>query len=160
MRLLASVVQACTEFRERLTSLQWQLLSLLAREARIDLPDVGAGSDPAAQIAQRVGPSLRVVFYSLNEAATRRAVELLRTLHPHWHLDTNADLVCTPKLKSLAQTAQVFVFAWKSSKHAAYDCVKAAISAKNNLVMARGVGTTSLVAAALERVGAPSGEGD
>lgn len=151
LRLLTAVVQACREFSARLEPLQIQQLQLLAREAQVELPQL-APSVLDAQVTDPVDePSHRIVFYSLDEGATRRAVDMLRILHPNWIIDTNADHVCSDRLKSLAQQAQVFVFAWRCSKHAAYYCVKAN-SSKDNLVMARGVGTTSLVAAAVEHL--------
>ena len=151
LRLLTAVVQACREFSARLEPLQIQQLQLLAREAQVELPPLAPlpADVPAADPAD--GQSYRVVFYSLDEGATRRAVDMLRVLHPSWVIDTNADHVCSDRLKSLAQHAQAFVFAWRCSKHAAYYCVKAN-SSKDNLVMARGIGTTSLVAAALEHL--------
>jgi len=156
MRLLIAVIQACREFSARLEPIQTKQLQLLAEEAQVDLPSLGPGSIDVLPAVDVDEASYRVVFYSLDEAATRRAVEMLRTQHPAWIIDTNADHVCSDRLKSLAQRADVFVFAWRCSKHAAYYCVKAAIGRKGELVMARGVGTTSLVAAALERLGAAS----
>lgn len=155
MRLLTSVVQACCDFSARLKPLQIQQLQLLAREAQIELPTFETGLSDLQPNALYDEPSYRVAFYSLDEAATRRAVDVLRLLHPAWVIDTNADHVCSDRLKSLARNAHVFVFAWRCSKHAAYYCVKAN-SLKDNLVMARGVGTTSLVAAALEHLESPS----
>jgi len=151
LRLLTAVVLACWEFSARLEPLQIQQLQLLAREAQIDLPPFNFRPADALPAHAAEVPSYRVAFYSLDEAAVRRAVDLLRSLHPNWVIDTNSDHVCSDRLKSLAQNSQVFVFAWRCSKHAAYYCVKAH-SPKDNLVMARGVGTTSLVAAALERL--------
>jgi hypothetical protein len=66
-------------------------------------------------------------------------------------IDTNADLVCTDRLKSLAHRAHVFAFAWRCSKHSAYFCVKAN-SPKDSLVMARGVGTSSLVSCVVDYI--------
>jgi hypothetical protein len=150
LRLLTQVIQACQEFSSRLDPLQTYQLRLLAKEAHLDPPEL-------AEVAVSVGEETpapdetpyRVAIYSLDESATRRAVELLKSRYPHWVIDTNADQVCTDRLKALAHKADVFVFAWRCSKHAAYYCVKAS-SQKENLVMARGVGTTSLVAAAVE----------
>ena len=155
LRLLTAVVQACREFSARLEPLQIQQLQLLAREAQIELPPLSPSSTDATVVDPVDQPSYRVVFYSLDEAATRRAVDMLRILHPSWVIDTNSDHVCSDRLKSLARHAQVFVFAWRCSKHAAYYCVKAN-SLKDNLVMARGVGTTSLVVAALDHLNAAS----
>jgi hypothetical protein len=151
MRLLTAVIQACSEFSARLEPLQIQQMELLAKEAGLEIPSLnGAHADSVA-----TGPAdelaCSIVFYSLDEGATRRAVDMLHILHPHWIIDTNSDQVCSDRLKSLARHAQVFVFAWRCSKHAAYYCVKAN-SPKDNLVMARGVGTTSLVAAVLEHL--------
>lgn len=156
MRLLVAVVQACREFGARLEPLQIQQLKLLASEAGLELPPLGPAPADAIVVNLEDDPSYRVVFYSLDEGATRRAVDMLRALHPRWVIDTNADHVCSDRLKLLAQHAQVFVFAWRCSKHAAYYCVKAN-SPKNNLVMARGIGTTSLVAAVLERLNLAAG---
>lgn len=150
LRLLTQVIQACQEFSSRLDRLQIHQLRLLAKEAQLESPELPEATPLADEETQAPDETpYRVAIYSLDEAATRRAVEILKSLHPHWVIDTNADQVCTDRLKALAHKANVFVFAWRCSKHAAYYCVKAS-SQKENLVMARGVGTTSLVAAAVE----------
>ncbi len=150
LRLLTQVFQACQEFSSRLEPLQTHQLRVLAQEANLDPPNLVPLPSPQSVEAQTDDETLyRVAIYSLDEAATRRAVDILKSLHPHWVIDTNSDHVCSDRLKALAQNAHVFVFAWRCSKHAAYYCVKAS-SQKENLVMARGVGTTSLVAAAVE----------
>jgi hypothetical protein len=150
LRLLTQVIHACQEFSSRLDSLHTCQLRLLAREAQLDppvLPEVDPLFDEKAEAPDEI--PYRIALYSLDEAATRRAVEILKSLHPHWVIDTNGDQVCTDRLKLLAHKAHVFVFAWRCSKHAAFYCVKANAQ-KENLVMARGVGTTSLVAAAVD----------
>lgn len=157
LRLLSSIVQACRDYQGRLTPLQWGMLQILCAEAGIDLP-VGRPSDAATDTAHRpseeqhLGNNRVVALYSLDEASIRRAMQLLRQLQPGLRIELNADHVCTPRLKALAHSADVFVFAWKSSKHAAFDCVKAAVKTKDQLVMAQGAGTTSLVAAAMHRL--------
>ena len=152
MRLLTAVIQACRDFSGRLESMQVKQLQLLALEAQIEVPVIGPPPEDTPVNDERYERSYRIAFYSLDEAATRRAVSLLRALHPTWVIDTSAEQVCSDRLKSLARSAQVFVFAWRCSKHAAYYCVKEN-AAKERLVMARGVGTTSLVAAAVEHLG-------
>lgn len=150
LRLLTQVMQACQEFSSRLDALQICQLRLLAAEAQLDPPELRTADVSADEETKaRDKYPYRVAIYSLDESATRRAVEILNSLHPHWVIHTNADLVCTERLKAMAQKADVFVFAWRCSKHAAYYCVKSSVH-KENLVMARGVGTTSLVAAAVE----------
>ena len=148
MRLLLSVLQAGVEYQARLTLMERGLLKLLLTEAGLEVPSRLTETTDADH---GIVPSMegRVVgFYSLDEAAIKRATHVLGDLFPQIKIERNADEVCTQRLKSLAQHADIFVFAWKSSKHAAYDCVKAAIKDKSRLVMARGAGTTSLIEAA------------
>ena len=150
LRLLTKVIQACQDFSSRLDPLQTYQLRLLAKEAQLEPPELPEA--PRSDYEETQAPDetpYRVAIYSLDEAATRRAVEIMKSLCPHWLIDTNADQVCTDRLKALAHKANVFVFAWRCSKHAAYYCVKAN-GQKESLVMARGVGTSSLVNAAVE----------
>jgi hypothetical protein len=150
LRLLTQVMQVCQEYRSRLDSLQTCQLRLLAKEAQLEPPELPEAATSTDKDTNAIDENpYRVAIYSLDEAATRRAVEILKSLHPHWVVQTNADQVCTDRLKALAQKADVFVFAWRCSKHAAYYCVKAN-SQKKNLVMARGVGTTNLVTTAVD----------
>ena len=148
--LLTQVIQACQEFSSRLDPLQTCLLRQLASEAQLDAPVIPeiirSGVEDGSEIDET---PYRVAIYSLDEAATHRAAEILKSLHPRWEIVTNADTVCTDRLKSLARKADVFIFAWRCSKHAAFYCVKSSAQTKK-LVMARGVGTTSLVGAAVE----------
>ena len=152
-RLFASAIQAGIDYRTRMTPIQRGLLKLLAGEAGLSLPEV-LNEELAAERQVDSDPLAGgiLALYSLDEMATHRAVILLRELHPDLRIEVNADHVCTPRLKSLAQRATIFVFAWKSSKHAAYDCVKASIKNRDTLVMVPGAGTTSLLLAATQRM--------
>lgn len=96
LRLLTQVVQACQEFSSRLEPLQTHQLRLLAHEAKLDPPKLPPPPPPESGGAQILDETpYRVAIYSLDEAAPRRAVEILRSLHPHWVIDTNADHVCS-----------------------------------------------------------------
>lgn len=152
LRLLTAVVQCCVDYGSRLSPMQRAMLQLLASEAGLMPPSLptdvlGVDEDVAQQALEGL-----VAFYSLDEAAARRASDLLSGMYPRVRVESSAELVCTPRLRKLAQSADVFVFAWKSSKHAAYDCVKAALLDKDALVMAPGGGATSLLATAVQYV--------
>jgi hypothetical protein len=75
----------------------------------------------------------------------------------------NTDVAFTPQLKALVHRAAVFVFAWKTSKHAAFYCVKAASHPGQALEMAAGAGTSSIVDAVVRfmagKVGYPQSLG-
>jgi hypothetical protein len=64
----------------------------------------------------------------------------------------NSDEVCTSALKNLAYRADIFVFAWKTSKHAAFFCIKNSSRPGQVLVMAQGAGTSSIVDAAVRSI--------
>lgn len=88
----------------------------------------------------------RIGIYTLAEAAGARAKASLEALYPGCRVDVNSDLVCTAQLTSLAEAADLFVFAWKSSSHQAFYCVRDAM-APSEPVWAAGKGTASILRA-------------
>jgi len=67
-------------------------------------------------------------------------------------VEVNADLVATDRLKQLAMNADIFVFAWKSSKHQAYFAVKEARRDKDTL-LPLGKGSASILGSVLGELG-------
>jgi hypothetical protein len=147
LRFLTAVAQGGKEFHNRLAPLQRAMLTMLTREADLHL-DLPREEEKSQSVDTRLEMQCNLVLYSLDTEATRRASVILDSLYPAARVQCTADEVCTKKLQALARGADVFVFAWKSSKHQAYNCVKAALRDERNLVMALGAGTTSLVQAA------------
>lgn len=153
MRFLLSVLQAGVEYEARLSPAERGLLKLLVHEAGLEVPSILGVTNRSIVDPPDSPHRVRLVaFYSLDEAATKRAIHVLAELFPHLKIESSADIVCTQRLKLLAHQADLFVFAWKSSKHAAFDCVKASVRGKGVLVMASGAGTTSLVGAAVQNL--------
>jgi hypothetical protein len=152
LRLLSAVAQAGQEFAARMGEADIAMLRMLAQEAGIDvmLPI------PRLELENLAVPRSADVgiigIYSLDEAASHRAITVLKSLYSDLDVRVNADSVCTAQLKSLAQRAAIFIFAWKSSKHAAYFCIKAASRPGQALEMAQGAGTTSMVDAAVRSI--------
>ena len=145
LRLLTRVVQAGDRFTSRLSPGNHAMLDMLAVEAGI-APVAKADAQLAAQSVERTTVPVGIVgIYSLDEAAAKRAALVLQSMYQGIVVRTNADEVCTTQLKSLAQRASIFVFAWKSSKHAAFSCIKSAIGKEQFLLMALGAGTSSMV---------------
>jgi len=133
--------------------MQRAFVCLLANEAGLTSPHFSVDATTADDAENSQTPEGLVALYSLDEASTRRASELLVSVFPGLTVECNAEPVCTPRLRSLAQRAELFIFAWKASKHAAYDCVKAGVREKDVLVMAPGKGTSSLLDAATRHIG-------
>ena len=106
-------------------------------------PEVGDSEKIATDFFGLIG------IYTLTETAGQRAKQLLQKLIPKSRIELNADGVATDRLKHLASSADVFVFAWRSSKHQAYYCAKAARAGKD-LILPPGKGMASIVRSVLD----------
>ena len=95
----------------------------------------GEGSDLAGKL---------VGVYTLTETAGARAKEAIERLYPHCTVQVNSDTVSTTALATLARTADIFVFAWRSSSHQAFYCIKDALGGRDP-IYAAGKGTASIV---------------
>ena len=96
-----------------------------------------------------------IALYSLTEPATQRAREVLRSIVPNAQIEITADPVATDRLRHLSSKADVFVFAWRSSKHKAYYCVKDH-RGHRTLTMPPGKGAASIVQSTLAAIEALS----
>ena len=83
-------------------------------------------------------------IYTLIETAAIRARQFLRKLLPNARVEINADMASTDRLKHLASNADIFVFAWRSSKYQAYYAVKDARGDRNTL-LPLGKGSASIL---------------
>lgn len=120
-----------------------EAVTALKREAAAD--EAGAASTPDLS-GKTIG------IYTLAEAAGGRAKAALENLFPGCKVVVNSDLVATAQLTSLAKGADLFIFAWKSSSHQAFYCVKDALAGKEP-IWAPGKGTASILRAVLEHLG-------
>ena len=91
-------------------------------------------------------------IYTLMEGAGQRAKDILKKHFPSSRIETNNDYVTTDKLTSIAEKADIFVFAWKASKHEAYFCVKRAREGQD-ILMPIGKGAASIVRTVLDYLG-------
>ena len=107
-------------------------------------------SSATAQLPSLNGKTIGI--YTLAEAAGSRAKAALEQMFPGCKVAVNSDLVCAPQLTSLAKAADMFIFAWKSSSHQAFYCVKDAL-AKGEPIWASGKGTASILRAVLDNTG-------
>ncbi len=130
-------------------------IEFLVKDYGIDPEAVSALSRiEKATTAGPVLPSLEgktIGIYTLAESAGRRAKAALEKLFPGCKVVVNADLVATPQLAGLAKSADMFVFAWKSSSHQAFYCVKDSL-VKGEPIWASGKGTASIVRAVLDNL--------
>jgi hypothetical protein len=103
-----------------------------------------AEREPEEELAHLSGKTIGI--YTLAQAAGARAKAALERMFPGCKVELNSDLVCTAKLTSLAKAADLFVFAWKSSSHQAFFCVKGALAPREP-IWPGGKGTASILRA-------------
>jgi len=132
----------------RLATHDFLPIEYLAHDYAVE-PSAIADLRPAAKHANGTDTGVvltgkTIGIYTLTEAAGMRAKAALKELFPTCTVEVNSDTVCTSGLTNLARTADIFVFAWRSSSHQAFFCVKNALGGRDP-VYAAGKGTASLV---------------
>jgi hypothetical protein len=153
LRLFLQILGQASSFAHRLTAPDLVPIETLAK-------DYGVSPDTVSVLRREVEaeedrpalPSLEgktIGIYTLAEAAGSRAKFALEKLFPGCKVVVNSDLVATAQLSNLAKSADMFVFAWKSSSHQAFYCVKDAFT-KGEPIWAPGKGTASILRAVLE----------
>jgi hypothetical protein len=156
LRFFMQVLSQVNGFSHRLTAVDLLPLEMLAK-------DYGLADDAVAALNQFTASEdldaksttdlsgKTIGIYTLAEAAGTRAKRALEDLFPGCRVVVNSDLVATAQLTSLAKTADIFVFAWKSSSHQAFYCVKDA-RAGNAPIWAPGKGTASIIRAIFDHI--------
>ena len=153
LRLVLSVVEKVRRCAHRLSHSDALVVEHLCDDYGISCPTEFTSTDDSDDV--ETGKALsgkKVGIYTLTDAAGQRAANLLQRLYPEVRVEVNGDHDCTKRLVNLARTADIFVFAWKSSKHQAFYCVKDHRDGANPLIQAEGKGTSSILRAVLENV--------
>ena len=151
LRLVLGVVEKARPLAHRLTSTDTLVVQNLCQDYGIDCPTefVKEDGDTIATETVDVLAGKKVGIYTLEEPAGQRAASLLENRCPTVRVELNHDHECTNRLSNLARSADIFVFAWKSSKHQAFYCVKNNRSVTNPMIQAQGKGTSSILRAVL-----------
>lgn len=148
LRFFLNVVGQSRSFAHRLAPYDFLPIEFLARDYSVD-PAAIADLRPSVSTEGETeeGSNLAgktVGIYTLTEAAGARAKSALKELYPLCNVEVNSDTVCTSSLANLARNSDIFVFAWRSSSHQAFYCVKDALAGRDP-VYAAGKGTASLI---------------
>ena len=146
LRFFMAVVDMARACAHRLQPVQYEILTLLAKDYGCSalLEAFPTRESAAQELAPRYDFTGLIGIYTLTEPAGQRARQFLRKLLPQARVEVNADHVATEKLKSLAANADIFVFAWKSSKHQAYFAVKESRGPRQTL-LPLGKGSASIL---------------
>ncbi|CDZ42303.1 Hypothetical protein NGAL_HAMBI1146_50690 [Neorhizobium galegae bv. officinalis] len=156
LRLFLQVLGQAAGFAHRLAPADFLAVDTLAKDYGVDAEAVSAlkreqGADDVGAASYTNLEGKTIGIYTLAETAGSRAKVALESLFPGCRVLVNSDLVATSQLTNLAKTADLFVFAWKSSSHQAFYCVKDALDGKEP-IWAPGKGTASILRAVLDRL--------
>lgn len=130
LRFFTEVSNFANRSSHRITNAQRLSLEVLYYDFSLELPDnltKKYDDDDAENDEDGIGSRLsgkKIAIYTLMEGAGRRALVALKKIAPNADIRLNNDHDCTNSLKVLAASADIFVFAWKSSKHQAFYCIK------------------------------------
>jgi hypothetical protein len=151
LRLVLRVIEEARRLAHRLSATDSLVIGLLCQDYAINCPiELKKDEDAIASEVNEALAGKKVGIYTLDEPAGQRAASLVENRCQDVRVELNHDHECTKRLINLARTANLFVFAWKSSKHQAFYCVKDHRDADNPMVQAQGKGTSSILRAVLE----------
>lgn len=133
----------------RYSKLQWNLLAQFAGECGLvcEIPPQIAEDSEESTNEVRAGATLNdkvVGIYTLTESVAQRVKQQLLADYPQADIRLNNDKGGSTMLRSLAKEADVFIFAWLSSKHSAYYAIKEERGDKP-LLQPSGKGSTSML---------------
>ncbi|MDQ2102185.1 protein DpdD [Azospirillum isscasi] len=154
LRFFLGLVGQAKSFAHRLKLQDTLPLEFLCRDFGVDPGSLETMRLVGDREAERPAQDLAgktIVIYTLAEAAGTRAKQALEKMFPGASVQMNSDTVATARLTSLAKAADIFVFAWRSSSHQAFYCIKDAMAGRAP-VMAAGKGTASILRAVLDNL--------
>lgn len=149
LRLFLKVLGQSAKFAHRLTAVELLPFKMLAKDYEVgeDAVDALKRNSKSGESDGGIKLDLKgktIGIYTLAESAGIRAKTALEEVFTGCKVVVNSDLVATTQLTSLAKTSDIFVFAWKSSSHQAFYCVKEALGGAIP-IWAPGKGTASIL---------------
>ncbi|MBB6055502.1 protein DpdD [Tolumonas osonensis] len=134
----------------RYSELQWNLLAQFVEESGLACeipPQIAEDNNEECASEECVEATLNhkvVGIYTLTESVALRVKKQLLADYPQADIRLNSDKGGSTMLRSLAKEADVFIFAWLSSKHSAYYAIKEERGEKPFL-QPSGKGSTSML---------------
>ncbi len=145
-----ALVAAFQQWRRRVRPDQWALLTDLAAElgsadfvTALQPTDDAATGFLATTRASFAGKT--VAIYTLTEPAAARARDFVLRHFSGARVELCNDHVASPRLRSLARAADVFIVATKSAKHSATEFIESQRPPGRPVLYAAGKGSASLI---------------
>lgn len=148
--VLQAMLQSVQRWRRRVRIDQWHLLDDLADELGVPNATAALRQDEGEPDATAIGlaealDGKTVAIYSLTESAAQRAQEHLARHFRNVRVELAHDHVASDRLLSLARTADLFVVATRSAKHAATNYIQANRPTSLPIIFPAGKGSASII---------------
>jgi hypothetical protein len=128
--ILATIADSSRLWARRISDDQWLLLELLASDLGLSELVVGLRTEPE-EAAKETSPNIRgvlagksIAVYSLTERIARRFGQLAEQAFDGITIHYVHDKSLTDRMKSLAQSADIFIINTWDAKHAATNSIK------------------------------------
>ncbi len=153
LNFFTSIINYFLSIAHRISSPQKEILETLANDYKCPnlIDSFPINDEDGIDESQRQDYDGFIGIYTLTEGAGQRSLLVLNKYYPRARIEVNNDHEATDRLQSLAKNSDIFVFAWKSSKHQAYFCVKEARITRN-ILMAPGKGSASIIKCVIEKI--------
>lgn len=151
LRLVLKVIEGAKRNSHRLHPSDFYIVEQLCKDVDIECPIQPSKADDDRTVGfEESLAGKKIAIYTLVEPAGQRAAAVLKKLCPSVEVELNYDHECTESLANLARSADLFVFAWKSSKHQAFFCIKKYRDSEKPLLQPLGKGASSILRSVLE----------
>jgi hypothetical protein len=149
LRFFSRALAGAQSFVHRLEQHHLIAISFLAKDfgVELDSSEFARARNQTVDASSTGLSGKKIGIYTLAESAGSRAKAALEEMYPGCLVEVNSDLVATPQLANLAATADLFLFAWKASSHAAFNCVQDAMPRGSKPIFPPGKGTASILTA-------------
>lgn len=150
-----ALASSIARWRDRVKPGQWDVVTDLARDMGAVAtmsslrPDSSTELDNAQALDRTGLRGKTVAIYTLTDQAALRAKQFLHRHFDDVKVELANDHVASDRLRQLAHTADVFVLATRSAKHAATTYIQSERPEHLPVSFAGGKGSTSLIRAAL-----------
>ena len=149
---LSSIISMFSSFSRKITIDQWELLRVLSadmNELEIIEPIYPKKfeSEEALKSVQtvKIAAINNLGIYSLESTVLKRVKNLIESKFPSISINVNSDKVATDSLATLAKNSDILLFAWKSAKHAAFDCIMDNKGVNTKILQPSGKGSASML---------------
>ena len=157
---LLSIMNRICDFHRRVKPTQWALLEMLFNDAGLEdvyleICSIHRTVIQENQEQDEIANSLSnkvVAIYTLTERVGVRVKEILQKIYPDVTVLISNDKGGTDRLKNMARTADYFIVAWQSAKHAATEFISANRPSGLPVYYVQGKGSASFIRAIYEAV--------